>query len=316
MMHHSSKFAMDKSKSKPMKKPSTTKTMTLVFFYGCCVLAALASDQGSRDAQRQTSSSTVVAFSPAVVVQRSSSSSTMTTKRMTQPLYSTKPAKSSITSTNTNTKKKKIPSPILTGSSPNLPPALQISLVEDNGEKKQQEQEDKQANPSLEPINDFNFRTLLNGSKPVLVDACSKHCGPCRLIEPTLTKFADDFKDEVSVVKFDIQDRLSQQFKVEMMLAGHMPQALPTLLLFHNGQVLTKWRGIIRYEQLEGIVEEHIRPLELDLGSTESSETEITEPKSRTPHQEDSPNDDGHSAGVVNLASMEKADDYMLTSDY
>eukprot|EP00529_Nitzschia_sp_RCC80_P026983 CAMPEP_0113495464 /NCGR_PEP_ID=MMETSP0014_2-20120614/29624_1 /TAXON_ID=2857 /ORGANISM="Nitzschia sp." /LENGTH=289 /DNA_ID=CAMNT_0000389365 /DNA_START=316 /DNA_END=1185 /DNA_ORIENTATION=- /assembly_acc=CAM_ASM_000159 len=289
--------------------------MTLVFFYGCCVLAALSWDQGSRDAREQMSSSAVVAFSPAVVVQRSSSTTTTTTTRMTQPLYSTKPAKSSTTST--NTKKKKIPSPTtITSSSPNLPPTLQNPLVEDGGEKKQQEPEDKQANPSLEPINDFNFRTLLNGSKPVLVDACSKHCGPCRLIEPTLTKFADDFNDEVSVVKFDIQDRLSQQFKVEMMLAGHMPQALPTLLLFHNGQVLTKWRGIVRYEQLEGIVEEHIRPLELDLGSTESSETEITEPKSRTPHQEDSPNDDGHSAGVVNLASMEKADDYMLTSDY
>eukprot|EP00529_Nitzschia_sp_RCC80_P030898 CAMPEP_0113457770 /NCGR_PEP_ID=MMETSP0014_2-20120614/9579_1 /TAXON_ID=2857 /ORGANISM="Nitzschia sp." /LENGTH=290 /DNA_ID=CAMNT_0000349275 /DNA_START=316 /DNA_END=1188 /DNA_ORIENTATION=- /assembly_acc=CAM_ASM_000159 len=289
--------------------------MTLVFFYGCCVLAALSWDQGSRDAREQMSSSAVVAFSPAVVVQRSSSTTTTTTTRMTQPLYSTKPAKSSTTST--NTKKKKIPSPTtITSSSPNLPPTLQNPLVEDGGEKKQQEPEDKQANPSLEPINDFNFRTLLNGSKPVLVDACSKHCGPCRLIEPTLTKFADDFNDEVSVVKFDIQDRLSQQFKVEMMLAGHMPQALPTLLLFHNGQVLTKWRGIVRYEQLEGIVEEHIRPLELDLGSTESSETGTTEPKSRTPHQEDSPNDDyDHSAGVINLASMGKADDYMLTSD-
>ena len=217
-------------------------------------------------------------------------------------------------------KKQKIPSPILTGSSPNLPPTLQNPLVEDGGEKKQQQgqgrEEHKQTNPSLEPINDFNFRTFLNGSKPVLVDACSKHCGPCRLIEPTLTKFAYDFKDELSVVKFDIQDRLSQQFKVEMMLAGHMPQALPTLLLFHNGQVLTKWRGVIRYEQLEGIVEEYIRPLDLDLGTTEPPETEITDdgkPESRTIHQEDSPNDDDHSPGVINLASMGKADDYMLT---
>jgi thioredoxin-like negative regulator of GroEL len=100
------------------------------------------------------------------------------------------------------------------------------------------------------------------------------------LIEPTLEKFAEDYKDVVCVTKFDIQDRLSQQFKVELLLSGLMPQALPTLLLFYKGKVLTKWRGIIRYEQLEEMVEEYVTPLDFAVKSNPKSTADhnITDP--------------------------------------
>jgi thioredoxin 1 len=170
-----------------------------------------------------------------------------------------------------------------------------------------QEKVDEEEDNPVVVINDFNFRSLLGGDKPVLVDACSKRCGPCKLIEPTLAKFAHDYKDVCVVAKFDIQDRLSQQFKIELLLNGLMPQALPTLLLFYKGQALTKWRGIIRYEQLEEMIAEHLGDIEVSLVETKG----LTESDNINEEM-----DDEIQTGVINFASkLGKADDYMLTDD-
>ena len=151
---------------------------------------------------------------------------------------------------------------------------------------------------ALRVINDFNFHTMLTSDKPILVDICSKNCGPCKLIEPTLQKFAADYNDICQVAKFDIHDRLSQQFKVELLLSGHMPQALPTLLLFHKGQVLTRWRGIIRYEQLQTMMVEHVNELQSNIDSEDENNKMMPQ-----------------KAGLSSLGYKYERDDSMLTDD-
>lgn len=151
-------------------------------------------------------------------------------------------------------------------------------------------------NQYLIPINDANFRQLLGGEKPILLDCCAKFCGPCKLIEPTLTTFAQDFQKELIVAKFDVQCPKSQQIKVELLLNGAMPQALPTLLLFHRGKVLATWRGVIRHDELERMVSEHL--------------SFTTDPSLRA----DAP---PHKAGFISFAASGTDGDeaYMLTNE-
>ena len=76
----------------------------------------------------------------------------------------------------------------------------------------------------------------------VSISSCNvlfQRCGPCKLIEPVLEQCAEDWKNSVVVGKFDVEDTSkSRNLKVELILQGAMPQALPALILVHNNKIL------------------------------------------------------------------------------
>ena len=91
----------------------------------------------------------------------------------------------------------------------------------------------------------------------------SPRCGPCKLIEPLLEKCAEDWKDKVVVGKFDVDDAnrensMSRDLKVELILQGVMPRALPALILVHNNRVLDTWKGVISPTQLQDMLEKYV----------------------------------------------------------
>mmetsp|Transcript_9673 Transcript_9673/g.24115 ORF Transcript_9673/g.24115 Transcript_9673/m.24115 type:complete len:232 (-) Transcript_9673:1275-1970(-) len=113
------------------------------------------------------------------------------------------------------------------------------------------------------PVTDSNYRELFQGEKPLLLDACAPWCGPCKLIEPLLEQCAEDWKDSLVVGKFDVEDAAgkngnSRDLKVELILQGAMPQALPALILVHNNKVLDTWKGVISPDQLQEMLEKNI----------------------------------------------------------
>ena len=93
--------------------------------------------------------------------------------------------------------------------------------------------------------------------------ASLQRCGPCKLIEPLLEKCAEEWKDTVVVGKFDVEDAngessRSRDLKVELILNGVMPQALPALILIHKNKVLESWKGVISPVQLRDMLEKHV----------------------------------------------------------
>ncbi|KAL3903847.1 MAG: hypothetical protein SGARI_005196 [Bacillariaceae sp.] len=144
-------------------------------------------------------------------------------------------------------------------------------------------------------IEDSNFRDLFRGEEPVLVDCCAQWCGPCRLIEPTLEGAAKKWKDTLVVGKYDVESE-NDQVKVELLLQGVMPQALPALILMHKNEVLTTWKGVITPEQLDALLEKHI------INSGASQERELAMATSGPPRQK---------SGLISFAATEDA--YMLT---
>jgi thioredoxin 2 len=81
------------------------------------------------------------------------------------------------------------------------------------------------------------FDALLRDARaPVLVDFWAAWCGPCRVMAPELEKLARSQKGSLIVVKVDTErfPELSQRYSIE---------ALPTLVLFRDGQVQKRLAG-------------------------------------------------------------------------
>jgi thioredoxin len=84
---------------------------------------------------------------------------------------------------------------------------------------------------------------LLEAKVPVLVDFYATWCGPCQIMTPILEQVGIHLKNRLQVVKVDA-DRypgLASQYQV---------QALPTLVLFKNGQPVDRIEGVMQAPQL------------------------------------------------------------------
>jgi len=156
---------------------------------------------------------------------------------------------------------------------------------------------------SAPELDDSNYRQVLGGAtadgRAVLVDCCAPWCGPCRLIEPVLEDASERWKDQVELVKFDVEGGNVGGTKVELLLQGVMPRALPSLILFHEGKAVAQHKGVITSEQLDAFLESNI-PQEATLRRPGGRKEEKKEPAMAT-------------AGFVSFANRGGDDDYMLS---
>ena len=87
-------------------------------------------------------------------------------------------------------------------------------------------------------LNDENFQTeVLDCDTPVLVDFWAPWCGPCKMLAPTIEELATDFDGRVKVAKLNTDE--APQVSSEMQIS-----AIPTVLLFKDGEVIEKLVGI------------------------------------------------------------------------
>ena len=81
--------------------------------------------------------------------------------------------------------------------------------------------------------NTETFGSIINGEIPVLVDFFAEWCGPCKMMPPILTQIREKLGDKVRLIKIDVDKnpQLASQLNVS---------SVPTLAIFHKGQI--KWR--------------------------------------------------------------------------
>ena len=95
-----------------------------------------------------------------------------------------------------------------------------------------------------------DFKTLINSGKPVLVDFFAEWCGPCKMLAPILKEVAQKNGDKVSIIKVDV-DRNPQA------AAHYRIQGVPTLILFHKGQILWRQSGVVPAHQLQQVIQQY-----------------------------------------------------------
>lgn len=91
----------------------------------------------------------------------------------------------------------------------------------------------------------FNsFQELLaNSSVPVLVDFYAPWCGPCQLMASILEQVNQEMKNRLQIVKINTDN-------YPALASEHRIQALPTLVLFKNGQPVVRIEGVVQAQQL------------------------------------------------------------------
>ena len=94
------------------------------------------------------------------------------------------------------------------------------------------------AGQNVVEFTDQNFEAeVIKSTQPVLVDFWAEWCMPCKLLGPTIEKLANDYAGKVKVGKVDTDSNREISVKYSI-------NAIPTVILFKNGQVTQKFVGI------------------------------------------------------------------------
>ena len=92
-----------------------------------------------------------------------------------------------------------------------------------------------------------NFNSIINDSKPVVVDFHAVWCGPCKVQSPILKELADELGDRIRVIKIDVDQNpeIAGRFQI---------RSVPTLMVFKNGQTLWRHSGVVTKPELLSIL--------------------------------------------------------------
>jgi thioredoxin 1 len=94
------------------------------------------------------------------------------------------------------------------------------------------------ASENVKEFSDANFEEeVLKSTQPVLVDFWAEWCMPCKMLAPTIEKLAKDYTGKVKVGKVDTDSNRDISVKYGI-------SAIPTVILFKNGQVAQKFVGL------------------------------------------------------------------------
>jgi thioredoxin 1 len=99
-------------------------------------------------------------------------------------------------------------------------------------------------------LTDAEFDDIVhNSSEPVLVDFWAPWCGPCKMLAPVIGEIADDYKGKAKVCKLNTDEH--HEAAVEFGIS-----AIPTVILFDGGQMIKKWVGLVKKEDIVNAIDE------------------------------------------------------------
>ena len=92
---------------------------------------------------------------------------------------------------------------------------------------------------AIKNCNENEFENQVLKSKlPVVVDFWAEWCGPCKMLTPILEELSDELKDEISIIKVNLDENQELAMKYSI-------RSIPTLLLFKDGDLLDTKIGLL-----------------------------------------------------------------------
>ncbi len=93
-------------------------------------------------------------------------------------------------------------------------------------------------------VTDESFeQDVLKSDKLVLVDFWAEWCGPCKQIAPALEQISEDFADQVTIAKVNIEDSPSVPTRYGV-------KGIPTLMLFRDGHMTSMKVGAMPKQKI------------------------------------------------------------------
>jgi thioredoxin 1 len=88
-------------------------------------------------------------------------------------------------------------------------------------------------------LSDGNFEDeVLKSDLPVLVDFWAEWCVPCRMLTPLVEEIAGEYSGKVKVAKLNVDE-------CPETATAYRIQSIPTLLVFHKGEIASQNIGVI-----------------------------------------------------------------------
>ena len=96
-----------------------------------------------------------------------------------------------------------------------------------------------------------NFETIINDSRPVIVDFHALWCSPCKMQSPILKEVVAELGDSVKIIKIDVDqnNEIAGRYNV---------QSVPTLIIFKNGKLIWRQSGVVSKNQLKTILLQNV----------------------------------------------------------
>ncbi len=94
-------------------------------------------------------------------------------------------------------------------------------------------------------------KDVLKHDTPVLVDFWAEWCAPCRALTPIIEGLAKSYAGKLKVGKLNIDEQPTTPGKYDV-------QAIPTVLLFKNGEVVDKLIGLANKAKFEDMLQKHL----------------------------------------------------------
>ena len=101
-------------------------------------------------------------------------------------------------------------------------------------------------------VTDAEFEEKVkNNELPVVVDFWAPWCGPCKMVAPTLEKFAKEYAGKVVIAKVNTDE--DQQYAAEYGIQG-----IPTMIFVHQGKLIHRQVGALPEPMLRDLFDQFI----------------------------------------------------------